>query len=53
MTRQVWERRVPGTDVPVQRVEVLVDETTGLAEIVGTEATVGAVLVDAGWERAT
>lgn len=51
--RQVWERLVPGSNVAVERVEVLVDEVTGLAELVSTEAVVGAVLVDAGWERAS
>lgn len=51
--RQRWERRIPGTDVAVQALEVLVDETTGLAELVASEANLCQVLLDAGWERAT
>lgn len=52
MTRQVWERRVPGTDVAVVRVEVEVDESVGIAWIELSEAQAGEILVDAGWERA-
>ncbi|WP_193613144.1 hypothetical protein [Nocardioides lijunqiniae] len=47
---QVWERRVPGTDVAEVRVHLAVDDQ-GRVEL--HEAVVAQLLADAGWERAS
>ena len=46
--RQVWERRIPGTDVPLTRVHLEVD---GEGRVRLHEALVAQLLHDAGWER--
>ncbi|WKN47133.1 hypothetical protein [Nocardioides sp. Arc9.136] len=47
--QHTWERRVPGTDVPLTRVHLAFDET-GRALV--HEAVLAQLLADAGWERA-
>jgi hypothetical protein len=43
-----WERRVPGSDVAIERRELLVDDH---GRVVVEEAWLAQLLVDAGWER--
>jgi hypothetical protein len=45
---QTWERRVPGTDVAIQRALLQVDEH-GVVEL--DEALAAQLLSEAGWER--
>ena len=45
---QTWERRVPGTDVAIERALLQVDEH-GVVEL--DEALAAQLLSEAGWER--
>ncbi|MDN4173937.1 hypothetical protein QWY28_13330 [Nocardioides sp. SOB77] len=47
--QQVWERRIPGTDVPLTRVHLAIGPD-GRALV--HEAVLAQLLTDAGWERA-
>ncbi|NYD43951.1 hypothetical protein [Nocardioides panaciterrulae] len=46
---QVWEQRIPGTDVPTTRLHIDIDDQ-GRARV--HEAVLAQLLLDAGWERA-
>lgn len=49
MTPQVWERRVPGSDVAVEKAVVDV-RPDGFVKV--EESLLAQLLLDAGWERA-
>lgn len=50
LEHQIWEQRVPGTDIATTRVHLHVDDH---GRVTMHEAIAAQLLVDAGWERAS